>query len=165
MRPLTIISLLLVIQIGVFGQDKAIDYKELQKKLPDNINGYAVDGDPDGSSFEMNGMSYSTASKSYKKGDAELTIMIADYRGAASIYQASTIAWANGMSYEDDHQEAHGVSIEGSNGWFTLNKDENRAQLIVAYKNRYLVTIDASDTSDEGFVKAILQKLDLGSLP
>ncbi|MEP2771149.1 MAG: hypothetical protein ABJH05_03305 [Fulvivirga sp.] len=147
------------------AQEKAVHYETLQKHLPSAVNGFSVQGEPEGSNLDMNGMSYSMASKKYSKGDSKLNIAIVDYKGAAAMFQTSTMAWANSMAYEDAHQKAKSITIDGMNGWFSYNKDNKEIQLLIASKERYLVTISISNATDEDLAESILKKLNIGSLP
>ncbi len=148
-----------------FAQDKAVHYETLQKHLPTEINGYTLQGEPEGSNLDMNGMSYSMASKEYSNGDSKLKIAIVDYKGAAAMFQTSTMAWANSMAYEDAHQKAKSVTIDGMNGWYSYDKDNKEIQLLTASKERYLVTISISNTTNEELAETILKKLKIDTLP
>lgn len=150
--------------ILTYAQDKAINYKELQKYLPSEIMGYSPSSEVDGNSFEMNGMSYSTAVQDYKKGNSELTISIMDYQGATNLYTAATMAWSMGMSFEDDEQKAGGIQIDDFTGWLVYQKDKKASELVLGYKDRYIITIVVSGV-DEDYARSILQTSDLDDLP
>ncbi len=161
----TILMLILICGPSItFAQDKAINYKELQKYLPSEIMGYSPSNDVDGNSFEMNGMSYSTAVQDYKKGNSKLTISIIDYHGATNLYTAATMAWSMGMSYEDDDKKAGGIEIDDFKGWHVYEKKEKASELVLAFKERYIITIVVTDVS-EGFSKSILKASELDRLP
>lgn len=147
------------------SQDKAIHYKELQKHLPVELFDFVSEDDPEGNMFEMNELSYSSASREYVKGESYLTISILDYKSASALYQASTMAWAGNMAYEDDEQKASSVTVDGMTGWLSYNKIDRESQLIIGCKERYLITILHSEAEDEGFVKKVVEKLNLNSLP
>ncbi len=164
MKVIISTALILISVISGLAQEKAINYKELQKMLPASIMGYSPVGDPDGSSFEMNGMSYSTAVQDYENGDSELTISVHDYQGAAAMYSSTTMAWGMGMSFEDDEQSANGVDINGSKGWHVYQKEDHVSELMVGHKDRYLITIVVSESDKEKAVE-IFKKLDLSKLP
>ncbi len=149
--------------VSAFSQDKAIHYTELQKYLPSELMGYSHSADPDGSSFEMNGMSYSTAIQKYGKGDSEMDITIIDYHGALTMYSAASMAWGAGMSFEDADQKAEGTEIDGHKGWQVYDKKDQTTQLMLGVKDRYLVTIEAD--GDPQFARLVFSKLDLSRLP
>lgn len=157
-------ALLLISVISGLAQEKAINYKELQKVLPSSIMGYTPVGDPDGSTFEMNEMSYSTAAQDYESGDSELSISIHDYQGASAMYTSTTMAWGMGMSYEDDEQSAKGVDIDGAQGWHVYQKEDHSSELMIGYKERYLITIVVSEADKDKAID-IFKKLDLSKLP
>ncbi|UII34389.1 hypothetical protein LVD17_11270 [Fulvivirga ulvae] len=162
----TLLNLIILLSGTVlYAQDKAVHYKELQKHLPESLAGFTAEGDPDGNMFEMNEMSYSSAMREYSKGDSFLTITIMDYRGAASIYQGTTMAWTGNMAYEDEEQKAHSVTINGMNGWFSYNKADKESTLILGINGRYLITINITDNEDEDLAEEISRALNLKSLP
>ncbi len=164
MNKIFITLLLCSLVMSVAGQDKAINYKELQEILPDAPLGYNTAGDPDGASFEMEGMSYSTASQEYEKGESYLTITLVDYQGAAAMYSMAAMAWSSGMAFEDDEQIANSVELNGHKGWQSYEKSDKISNLIIGYKDRYLVTIQASDV-DKDFAQLVFKQLDLNKLP
>ncbi|GAA0892438.1 hypothetical protein GCM10009122_21170 [Fulvivirga kasyanovii] len=163
-KPLLYLALLLFSTVA-YAQDKAVHYKELQKHLPESLAGFTAEGDPDGNMFEMNDMSYSSAMREYSKGDSYLTVTIMDYKGAASMYQGSTMAWNNSMSYEDEEQKAHSVSINGMNGWFSYDKSNKETTLLLGINGRYLVTINITENEDEDLAENIAKTLNLNGLP
>lgn len=165
MKKILTLSLLLSIAFLANGQGKAIHYKDLQKHLPSEILGFISEDEPEGNMFEMNELSYSSASRSYSMGGSYLEITIMDYTNAAAMYQTSTMAWAGNMSYEDDEQKASSITVDGVPGWYTYNKVGKEAQLLLGYKDRYLISITHSETDDEDTVKEIAKKLNLTSLP
>ena len=164
MKVLISTTLILISVISGLAQEKAINYKELQKMLPTSIMGYTLVDDPNGSSFEMNGMSYSTAVQDYESGDSELTISLIDYQGAAAMYSSTTMAWGMGMSFENDEQSAKGVDINGSKGWHVYQKEDHTSELMVGHKERYLITIVVTESDKEKAVE-VFKKLDLSKLP
>ena len=112
----------------------------------------------------MNGMSYSSASVQYNKGDSDLSITIFDYQGAANMYSSASLAWVSGAKYEDDQQKAYGIEIDGFKGWFVLDKEDNSCETIVGYKDRYIITVNVTNV-DEEFAKSLFKELNLKDLP
>ncbi len=163
MKNLLLLTLFNLCIVTGFAQDKAIHYSELQKYLPSELMGYSHSSDPDGSSFEMNGMSYSTAIQKYGKGDSEMDITIIDYHGALTMYSAASMAWSTGMSFEDADQKAEGTEIDGFKGWQVYDKKDKTTQLMIGVKDRYLVTIETQ--GDPQFARSVFSKLSLGKLP
>lgn len=165
MKKILLYLVVLMCGTAVHAQDKAVHYKELQKHLPESLAGFTAEGDPDGNMFEMNEMSYSSATREYRNGDSWLTITIMDYKGAASMYQGSTMAWSNGMSYEDEEQKAHSISIDGMNGWLSYDKSNKETSLFLGINERYLVTLNITENDDEGLAEKIANSLNLKALP
>ncbi|MDN5201992.1 hypothetical protein QQ008_11480 [Fulvivirgaceae bacterium BMA10] len=147
------------------AQDKkALDYKELQNKLPSSIKGYTQEGDADGGSMEMNGQSWSMASKSYKNGNKKMDISIIDYHTALAIFTQSTVIWNSAMSFENDDEKVGTTTVDGFNGWEQYDKKDNSSTLAFGVHDRYLVTIELSD-ENVNFAKSVATELGLGGLP
>jgi hypothetical protein len=148
------------------GDTLAINYKELQKRLPSAIEGYTASGDPEGQSMQMTGMHYSTAKQNYKKGDETLSVQLMDYNGAAAMFTAATAMMGSGMEIEDDNQLMRGVDmgIPGVKAYETLEKKNHKAGLVLGIADRFFVAIEASGQNDTGLVKSAAKSLDIASL-
>ncbi|QSE98533.1 hypothetical protein [Fulvivirga lutea] len=164
MKSLFTTMLLLSFGMMVIAQEKAADYKELQKSIPSTIKGYQLVDEIEGSSFEMSGMSYSTASARYEKGDSQLEIAIMDYQGASALYTSAAMAWSAGMKYEDDEQKAYGVSYDNAQGWLAFQKEDNTSELVVGFKERYIITVMVTEAT-ENQAEEIYKQLNLNNLP
>lgn len=148
------------------GQDQeVINYKELQKLIPANLAGFSGNGDPDGSTMSMNGMSFSSAERRYKKGDKDLSVTIVDYHGAATMYSSAAMAWTMNMQYEDDESKIEAFNEGDFNGIIEIMKKEAQTRLIGGYKNRYFVEIDLDGTNNKQTVLDILKALNINRLP
>lgn len=87
-----------------------------------------------------------------------------DYQGAQTLYMSASMAWSAGMKYEDDEQEAHGVEYENAKGWLVNGKVDNTSELVLGYKERYIITISITETSNNS-AESIYKSLNLNSLP
>ncbi|MEQ8927615.1 MAG: hypothetical protein RLO81_17495 [Fulvivirga sp.] len=164
MKSIFTTMLLLSFGMMVNAQEKAVDYKELQKSIPSTIMGYQLVDEIEGSSFEMSGMSYSTASARYEKADSQLDIAIMDYQGAAALYTSASMAWSSGMKYEDDDQKAYGVTYDNAQGWLVYEKNDKVSELVVGFNERYIITVVVTDAS-ENFAEEVYKQLNLNNLP
>ena len=152
---------------SAYAQDEktALDYKELQKYLPDEIDGYTA-GEPDGGSMTMNGVSFSTAAIEFTNDDGgTVDIAIMDYTTAASAYQMSTAMWASGFSIENDEISAHSIDWgDEIAGWEQIDKEDNVATIMLGINSRFLITVSVSDQNDTDLAKEIMKIIDIDSL-
>ena len=148
------------------GDTLAIHYKELQKFLPAEIKGFTREGEMEGGSMNMEDVSYSSASQRYRKGDANLTIMLVDYNNAIDMYEGLSNAWATGMSYEDDNQKANGVSLVNNKvkGMEVFVKKDRRCELMAGMAGRFYLQIIVRNTDNPSLCKEIAEDLDLKAL-
>jgi hypothetical protein len=143
---------------------KAMHYEELIKYLPTSIDGYKKE-EPEGESIDMGGMSYSTASVEFKKGNDEIEITILDYNAALSLYSMATAMWASGFKIDSSEEMAQSVSIsESIHGWESIQKKSKEASLVLGVNDRFLITIEAENQEDLSFLKDIAKTMDLKEL-
>jgi len=147
------------------GDTLAMHYEELMKYLPGEIAGYNR-GEPDGTSMNQRGVSFSTADVRYtNEKDEEIHITIIDYNQAYGMYTAATALWAMGMSVDTPEEKSQGVKFEGEiGGWEEFNKKTGRTVLTLGVGYRFWVQIEADAQKDTENVKAIAKKIDLKKL-
>ena len=163
MKKVSIVFMLALMTMSiVHGQDKAVDYKTLQEKIPSSIKGYSQDGDPDGMNMDMNGMSWSSATRQFINGDKSLTITIIDYHGAVNMYNGFAMAWGNSMHFENDESIGGTTTVDGFMGVENYDKRDKSSSLVLGVHDRYYVSIEADEDLD--FVKSVASSLNLGSL-
>ncbi|TRX53038.1 hypothetical protein FNH22_21240 [Fulvivirga sp. M361] len=122
---LTLLTFFLLLHVS--AQDaEVIHYKELQKVIPANLAGFTGDGAPDGKTMSMNGMSFSTAERTYKKGSHKLNITMVDYHGAATLYNSAAMAWSMNMQFEDDDSKVEGFSEGDFSGIIEIHKKNRK---------------------------------------
>ena len=161
---LNVLAFLLFITAPAQDQE-AIPYKELQKFVPTSLAGFSEDGDADGSTMSMNGMSFSTAERHYKKGGQDLNVTIVDYHGAATMYSSAAMAWGMNMQFEDEESKMETFNDGDFHGVIEVQKKEQQTRLIGGYKNRYFVEIDLNGASNKQAVLDILKALNISRLP
>lgn len=156
-------TLALLMSTLSYAQEKSIDYKLLLNKIPSTIKGYTQEGDPDGMNMDMNGMSWSSATREFSNGDKNLSITIIDYHGAASMYTGFAMAWGNSMHFEDESSIAGTTTVDGLKGIENYDKKDKSSSLVLGVHDRYYLSIEVDDDLD--FVKSIVSSLNLSSLP
>lgn len=147
------------------GDTLALHYEELMKYLPGDIAGYKRE-EPDGTSMNQPGISFSSADVRYTNDkDEEIHITIIDYNQAYAMYTAATAMWAMGMSIDSPEQKAQGVKFEGEiGGWEEFNKKSGRTVLTLGVGYRFWVQVQADAQKDMENVKTIAKKIDLKKL-
>lgn len=147
------------------GDTAAINYKELQKYLPESIDGYTK-GKPSGSTMTMTGMSYSNAEVKFTNDNGGyVRVSILDYNAAYSLYSMATGMWLGGMSIENDQEKANSIKLEdGITGWETLKKDNKKASVVLGVGCRFLITVEANEQENTDIVKHVATSLKLEDL-
>jgi len=147
------------------GDTLAMHYEELIKYLPGEI-AYYNRGEPNGTSMNQPGVSFSSADVRYTNDqDEEIHITIIDYNQAYGMYTAATALWAMGMSVDTPEEKTQGVKFEGEiSGWEEFNKKTGRTVLTLGVGYRFWVRIEADGQKDTENVKAIAKKIDLKKL-
>ena len=148
------------------GDTLAMHYEELAKFLPSDIVGFEINGDLDGNSTNMMGMSYSNVRQTYVDVDGYvLTIEIMDYNFANSMYMAATAIYGVGMEIDNTEQRLKSFTLsEDVKGWEVLKKKKNKASVFVGIAGRFFISIEADGQEDTDLVKEILDGLDLDQL-
>lgn len=148
------------------GDTLAINYKELKKRLPAAIAGFAADGEAEGQSMQMSGLHYSTAKQKYRKGDETLTITLMDYNGAAPMFMAATMMMNTGLEMENDEQIMRGtdLGLTDVKAYETLGKKNHNASLMSSVADRFFVTVEATGQQDTELVKTAAKSLNLEEL-
>lgn len=147
------------------GDTLAMAYAELMKYLPASIIGYKA-GEPDGSTINMPGASYSTADVNFKndKGD-NIKVTLVDYNAIYGMYSSLTAMWAMGMSVDSPEEKANGVKFDGDiGGWEDYHKKSKGASLTLGIGYRFWLQIDASNQESNDFIKSVAKTMDLSKL-
>jgi hypothetical protein len=146
------------------GDTLAIPYKELQKYLPQEIKGYTLASDMKGQQMNMQGMSFSRAEGTYKKGEERLEVSLNDYNQAFGLLQMLTMAWSMGISEENDSGKSGVVTLGGHKGWEEYRKESKEARVLLAINERFFIEVTAENQSDTEFAKSVAQSLNLSEL-
>jgi hypothetical protein len=132
---------------GQATETQAVQFNELIEFLPEAPSGW--DGEePVGMTFTHEGGTWSMATESYSKTDAEdvtSDIVITDY----AFYTAGwSAAWQGFYAYESTEGYAKTVKVEGFPAWEVYTKDGNDYALSVAINDRFLVVITTNSDKD-----------------
>lgn len=146
------------------GDTLAMHYTELQKFLPTTLAGYTAK-EPNGSTVNMMGASYSNAEIRFRNGNDDVKITIIDYNQAYSIYSAATMMWTIGMSVDSPEERAGGIKFDNRiAGWETYRKKSKRAELTLGVGSRFWVQVEADNQENTDYVKSVAKSIDLDGL-
>ena len=147
------------------GDTLSLPYKDLEAYLPATVEGYTGE-EPSGQSMKTAGISFSTASRTYKQGDQSVEVNVVDYNGAGDLYQGASAMFALGLESEDDENLTRSATLkqDGVKGMETLSKKNGDASLSMAVGDRFIVTVKATGQKDLALVEQVAQQLDLAKL-
>jgi hypothetical protein len=133
-------------------------YAELQKYLPESVDGYTPAEAPAGSSQNMGAFSMSTAEQTFTgpagaDGNApNIHVAIVDYGGseAGSAMMGAPIMMMN-LSQEDAHQRNNTLKMDVPYTWAAenYNKDSKEAKVTAVTRYRYMITVEARNQSED----------------
>jgi hypothetical protein len=145
---------------------KAIHYEELLKYLPETIDGYHINGEPKGSSMDMQGASYSSAEIEFKNENGNrIDIVLIDYNAAYSMYSMATAMWSSGFKIDTSEEIAQSLNFEDNiNGWESFKKKSKHASIILGLGDRFLLTIEGDNQKDTEALKNIAKSMKIKEL-
>jgi hypothetical protein len=151
------------------GDTLAMNYKDLQKYLPESISGYTAE-EPTGESMQMGMFSFSTASRRYIKDTPEgqdyIEIQITDYNQTQEMFMGVTAAWAAGFKMENDQrmEQSFKTDIENVSGFETYDKVNHNAEVTYAVAWRFIIQANASNQKSTDFMKKIVNDMKIKEL-
>jgi len=147
------------------GDTLAMPYTDLQKYLPQSLDGYTAET-PNGASVNMMKMSYSSAEIRFKKDNGDwVKVTIIDYNQAYNLYSSATAMWAMGMSVDSPDEKASGIKLDNSTGgWQVYKKKTKNATVTLGVGYRFWVQVDANNQDDANKVLSIAKSIDLAKL-
>lgn len=138
-----------------------VGFRELQTVMP-AVAGWEK-GSPTGEKMSSP-FSFSQASITYKKGDAEIEQKIMDSGFNQLLFTPFTMFMAAG--YEKETQDGHekSVNIAGNPGWEKWDKTNRSGELNVVVGKRFLVQVEGHDLDDIKALHTVLEQTDLSKL-
>jgi len=137
-----------------------VAFKELQNFLPD-ISGWEKEK-PTGESMNAP-VKFSQAETAYTKGDTRIEVKIVDTAMARMLTLPYQMFMMTGYAKESSSGYEKATKVGGNPGWEKWDSESKRAELGVIVGQRYIVTVEGSDT-DVKTVQAVAGKMDLGKL-
>jgi len=138
-----------------------VSFRDLQAVMPDVV-GWEK-GSPTGERM-TSPFSFSQASVTYKKGDAEIEQKILDSGFNQLLFTPFTMFMAAG--YEKQTQEGfeRSVNVAGNPGWEKWDKGSRNGELAVVVGKRFLVQLEGRGVDDVKTLHTVLDQTDLARL-
>lgn len=136
-----------------------IDYSVLQAALPE-ISGWKK-SDVSAGTTSFGNLSTSQARATYTKGEATVNVSITDVAGV-KLFFAPIFALKN-MKFERKTDTGYERSIAGENffGKESYDKTTRSGELVIVYKNRFVIELDGTEIDSTDVLKEFLKKIDL----
>lgn len=147
------------------GDTLAMPTDELKTYLPGDISGYKA-GEPETSSTQMEGFSFSQATRTYTRDDgATIRVQLTDYNSSEMGYAGMASLFALKWS-TDNAQETSGTFQTGDpfiNGHERYDKTSKNSTIVYGLGGRFILNIDA-EKQDIKFARSVAEKVDLKKL-
>jgi hypothetical protein len=147
------------------GDTLVMHYKELQKFLPQSVEGYEKDGDPTGETVNGAGMSVSTATQKFRKGSDFLSVTMTDYNQAYAMMQG--LISAGGMFSVDSDDEKinkYDIGVGKTTAIENYKKKDKDATVTVATGYRFWIEAKANNQPDTEKLKTVVKNLKIKEL-
>jgi hypothetical protein len=137
-----------------------VSFKELQNFFPD-ISGWEKEK-PTGESMTAP-VKFSQAETAYTKGDSRIEVKIVDTAMSKMLALPYQMFMMTGYVKESSSGYEKATKVGGNPGWEKWDSESKRAELGVIVGQRYIVTVEGSDT-DIKTVQDVAGKIELGKL-
>ncbi|MDZ4745332.1 MAG: hypothetical protein SGJ05_04945 [bacterium] len=147
------------------GDTVSLPVEELKAYLPADISGYTAE-EPETSSTDMPGFSFSQASRVYRRADgATIKLQLTDYNNGTMGYASMGAIF--GMKWRvDNKDETSGTFQTGDpmiNGHERFEKSTKNTTLMYGLGGRFILNVEA-EKQDVAFARSVAEKVDLKKL-
>ncbi|MEM6736493.1 MAG: hypothetical protein AAF620_10545 [Bacteroidota bacterium] len=137
------------VDIESLDLSQRVDFRILIDMLPEQTQGFVRSEKPQGVGYTTQGASFSTASKTYSKGDREMNITLNDYLGAEYLASAQS---AQQFEFESTEGYAKSIKIDGIPGWVNFDYSDNSGTIVLYLAARFYTTVQAENTSESELI-------------
>ena len=137
----------------------AVDFRKLKEVLPETLAGVKR-SEARGEKQKLGDFTFTTAQGEYRKEDAgdtdpDLSLELFDYGAAPEMGSMFTVWQQMEVDRESDNEYEKTVKIKEQPGLEKYNSQDKRGELQLYVANRFLLTFNANNISQEQFKKAI----------
>ncbi|HXB13021.1 MAG TPA: hypothetical protein VNZ45_13620 [Bacteroidia bacterium] len=147
------------------GDTLAMPYADLQKYLPQSLDGYTAEK-PDGASVNMGRTSYSSANIRFKKDNGDwVKVTVIDYNQAYNLYATASMVWKMSVSMDSPDKKMNSIKLDNTEGGLeAYNKKNKEAKITLGVGSRFWIDVEASNQNDLGMVESVAKSLDLSKM-
>ena len=138
-----------------------VSFRDLQTVMPE-VSGWEK-GSPTGERM-TSPFSFSQASVTYKKGDAEIEQKIMDSGFNQLLFAPFTMFMTTGYEKETADGFERSVNVGGNPGWEKWDKGSKNGELAIVVAKRFLVQVEGHGVEDVKELHTVLDKTDLAKL-
>lgn len=163
MRKVLILISALVIGFTAFSQSPT-PHATLEKIFPSTVLGGKLIGEVEGLTINIEGTAFSNALAHYAKGNLTIDISIIDYVNAQDMVEASAFDLNKDLDYTSENSFAKTFMLDGNKGYVMGDKSANTTIMMIAWNDRFVLTINMVGKVSEEYIKSIYKELDLSVL-
>lgn len=148
------------------GDTLSISTDELKKFLPGDIDGYTA-SEPETESMEMEGLSWSVASKEWKKADGStIKVTITDYNATEAMWGAATIMFAMKWSVDNASETSKTIQTDDTfiNGHMRYGKQDKSSSVTFGLGGRFVLQVECSNQTSAEFARSVAERVDMKKL-
>lgn len=139
-----------------------IPWQTLSKALPSNPKGWSLQGEIEGESANIMGISVSQASCKFKQGEMKAKVQILDTSMNPLI--AMPFNMARSVQLDSNEERMGPINFGTYPGTQKFNKKRNKAQVMIMVHNRIMITIEVDNAASEAEAVALGQQVNFAHL-
>ncbi len=148
------------------GDTLAMEPDKLKAFLPGAVDGYKA-SEPETQSFDMQGMSWSMASRTYTKDDnTSLKVTLTDYNASDAGWAGASAVFALKWSVDNanERQKTFQTGNDYIKGFERYGKQDHNASVTYSLGGRFLLQIEATGQSGTELVHSVATSMNLEKL-
>ncbi|MCX8009322.1 MAG: hypothetical protein N3A54_06550 [Patescibacteria group bacterium] len=143
---------------------KPIDYKTLQKFLPDQISGYTK-LEPTGATSNFEDFTFSTTEVLFTKNNGStISVQILDYAGIEELYEPYDSWIKSSVNVEDEEGFARTTNIQGYHAFESYQKDLKTGQISVIIGERIIIDVNATELTNFEDLRKVINSIKLANI-
>jgi len=146
------------------AQEKAMLPGQLQKLVPDNINGYNHDEEVKGKLMQIGNLQYSFCEHRFSKKNQNIKVLLFDYKEAPVMFNQVTKGWNAYEPVDSDSIILRSVIQPHVAGWESYQRASNSSQVKLTINSRFFLNI-AGENVDLEVLKEVLSHFDFEKFP
>lgn len=138
-----------------------VSFRELQTVLPE-VSGWERE-EPKGEKMTLP-VPFSQTETRYTKGDANVEVKIIDTGFSQLLFAPYTMLLTAGYEKESSSGYEKATTIAGNPGFEKWNKESKDGEITVVVANRFLVSLEGNDITDNKVLQEFVAKMDMSKL-